>query len=126
MGEKGIVTGIEQANVLAVAISITGFYFHFLAGSRLRSEPRRKIETKRRCEVVCEKNGEFMRRQESKEAEKLVAGSPGYADDREAPSAEYPRNFQRESWHNAIERFLLLTQETREASAGKLKTCNWK
>lgn len=55
MGEKGIVTGIEQANVLAVAISITGFYFHFLAGSRLRSEPRRKIETKRRCEVVCEK-----------------------------------------------------------------------
>lgn len=67
-----------------------------------------------------------MRRQESKEVEKLVAGSPGYADDREVPSAEYPRNFQRESWHNAIERFLLLTQETREASAGKLKTRNWK
>lgn len=38
-----------------------------------------------------------MRRQESKEVEKLVAGSPGYADDREVPSAEYPRNFQRES-----------------------------
>ena len=90
IGGKGIVTGIEASQCPpTVPISITGFYFHFLAGSRLRSQSRRKIETEtetERAKCTRKKNGEFMRRQESKEMEEKLVVDP-----RDTPTREWER-----------------------------------